>query len=303
MGQLADSVADAQAALRVAELGWETFLPASRAVLGLALIERGELDAAARAVDLDPVGWGHRVDYQLLVPIARGRLALALGHADAALGHFDEASGAPAASHFRALVPPDWRLWKTVALAIVGRRDEARALAAETLAIARDSGARWTLGCALRVAGIAEGGPAGVELLQESVRKFDGSPALLEQARAGATLGRALRQQGRLAEARDVLTQAMDQAHSIGAVTLLVESRDELRAAGSRPRRYARTGLQALTPSELRVVRLAADGRTNREIAQALFVTPKAVEFHLANAFPKLGVSSRVDLPGALAEP
>jgi DNA-binding CsgD family transcriptional regulator len=61
------------------------------------------------------------------------------------------------------------------------------------------------------------------------------------------------------------------------------------------------TGVDALTPSELRVARMAAEGRTNREVAQALFVTPKAVEYHLANAYRKLGIGARAELAGVLA--
>ena len=93
----------------------------------------------------------------------------------------------------------------------------------------------------------------------------------------------------------------MEFAHDIGALALLTRSRDELRAAGYRPRRYARRGVDALTPSESRVAHLAANGRTNRQIAEALFVTPKAVEFHLANAYRKLGIASRRELPGSMA--
>jgi DNA-binding CsgD family transcriptional regulator len=61
-------------------------------------------------------------------------------------------------------------------------------------------------------------------------------------------------------------------------------------------------GVEALTPSELRVARLAAAGRTNREVAQSLFVTPKAVEYHLANAYRKLGIGGRAQLGGALGD-
>jgi DNA-binding CsgD family transcriptional regulator len=75
----------------------------------------------------------------------------------------------------------------------------------------------------------------------------------------------------------------------------------ELRAAGARPRRHALTGVESLTPAELRVAREAVGGRTNREIAQALFVTPKAIEFHLANIYRKLEIGTRVDLPRAMA--
>jgi DNA-binding CsgD family transcriptional regulator len=71
-------------------------------------------------------------------------------------------------------------------------------------------------------------------------------------------------------------------------------------ATGARPRRAARTGAEALTPSERRVARLAAGGQTNRAIAQALFVTPKTVQVHLSHAYQKLGVRSRSQLEGAL---
>ncbi|HEY7010170.1 MAG TPA: helix-turn-helix transcriptional regulator, partial [Jatrophihabitantaceae bacterium] len=76
--------------------------------------------------------------------------------------------------------------------------------------------------------------------------------------------------------------------------------RDELRAAGGRPRRTWRRGTQALTPSELRVARLAADARTNREIAQTLYVTVKTVEAHLARVYAKLEISGRGQLAAAL---
>jgi DNA-binding CsgD family transcriptional regulator len=86
-----------------------------------------------------------------------------------------------------------------------------------------------------------------------------------------------------------------------GAPPLAARARDELRAAGARPRRPWRTGVEALTPSELRVARLAAEGRSNREIACELYVTLKAIEGHLARAYAKLGIEGRGQLPGALA--
>jgi DNA-binding CsgD family transcriptional regulator len=79
-------------------------------------------------------------------------------------------------------------------------------------------------------------------------------------------------------------------------------ARDELRAAGARPRRPWRTGVEALTPSELRVARLAAEGRSNREIACELYVTLKAIEGHLARAYAKLGIDGRSELARALGE-
>ena len=77
-------------------------------------------------------------------------------------------------------------------------------------------------------------------------------------------------------------------------------ARTELAATGARPRGALLSGVEALTPSELRVARLAADGLTNREIAQQLFVTAKTVETHLRHAFQKLGVAKRTELAAEL---
>ena len=75
----------------------------------------------------------------------------------------------------------------------------------------------------------------------------------------------------------------------------------ELRAAGARPRRIVRTGVDALTASELRTARMAADGMTNREIAQALFVTARTIENTSPAAYRKLDITSRDELRGRLA--
>jgi DNA-binding CsgD family transcriptional regulator len=77
-------------------------------------------------------------------------------------------------------------------------------------------------------------------------------------------------------------------------------AREELIAAGGRPRRTRIGGVEALTASELRVARRAASGRTNRQIAQELFVTMKAVEKHLASVYRKLDIQGRSELTGAL---
>ncbi len=93
----------------------------------------------------------------------------------------------------------------------------------------------------------------------------------------------------------------MDEAHACGAEPLATLAADELRASGARPRRRPISGRDALTPSEHRVCELAASGRTNREIAQELFVTLATVETHLMRAYRKLGVEGRDALGAALA--
>lgn len=95
----------------------------------------------------------------------------------------------------------------------------------------------------------------------------------------------------------------MELAHQCGAAPLAERAHEELLATGARPRRVMRTGVDALTPSERRVARMAAEGMTNREIAQALFVTLRTVQVHLTHTYQKLAISSREDLPAALAAP
>ncbi len=85
------------------------------------------------------------------------------------------------------------------------------------------------------------------------------------------------------------------------AEPLVQRARQELVAAGGRPRRPVFTGIEALTASELRVARLASDGATNREIAQRLFVTQRTVETPLRHVFQKLDIQTRKELPSELA--
>jgi DNA-binding NarL/FixJ family response regulator len=86
-------------------------------------------------------------------------------------------------------------------------------------------------------------------------------------------------------------------------VPLVRRAETELLATGARPRRISLHGVESLTPSERRVAEMAAEGPTNREIAQTLFVTTKTVEVHLSSVYRKLGISSRSQLPAALGEP
>ncbi len=300
MGRLTDAIADAEEALRAAEVGWETFVPAAATVAALAHIERDELDAAGELIALDPERWGQRIDSVMLVPLAAGRLALARGDVAGAAEQFRRAGDSAGNAFIRNPGPTDWRGWLAIALLGLDRRAEARELARELLEIARAWDAVWPLVGALRVAGVVEGGREGLAMLREAEALLSASPARLENARLLVDLGAALRRNGSLADARDVLARAADLSRQIGARRLLARATAEQRAAGARPRRVALTGVESLTPAESRVVQEAVAGRTNREIAQALFVTPKAVEFHLANAYRKLHIGSRSELAGVM---
>ena len=117
----------------------------------------------------------------------------------------------------------------------------------------------------------------------------EGSTARLEHAKALAALGSALRRARQPSEAREPLRRALELAAVCGADGLAAHVRSELHAAGSRPRRDALSGVESLTPSERRVADLAVAGRSNREIAQELYVTPKTVEVHLSTPIASSG--------------
>ena len=115
-------------------------------------------------------------------------------------------------------------------------------------------------------------------------------------------LGAALRRQSLNREAREILRDGLALAQRCGADALAARASDELATAGARPRRDALRGRDALTASEARTARMAADGMTNREIAESLVVVLRTVETHLTSAYRKLEISSRAELERALAE-
>jgi DNA-binding CsgD family transcriptional regulator len=306
LGALPEADAAARVALRVLQDG--DFAPGlgfAATVLSDIAVEAGEIGEAQMLLDLLPQqGWSAGVG-TVLIPAARGRLRLAQGRAADALGDF-QACGALFSADVWGMPIRDTgyvhaRSGAALALVRLGQRQHACQLAEAELADVRVFGAPRALGVALRAAGLARGGHEGLALLGESVAALDGSPALLERAHSLAELGAALRRDGQRAAARDPLAQALELAARCGARPLAARAREELKATGARPRRPWRTGVEALTPSELRVARLAAEGRTNREIACELYVTLKAIEGHLARAYAKLGIESRSQLAGALA--
>ena len=126
------------------------------------------------------------------------------------------------------------------------------------------------------------------------------SPARLEHARALVDLGAALRRGNSRSEARQLLRQGVELAHRCGASALVERANEELAATGAHPRTILLSGLDALTASERRVAQMAAEDLSNKEIAQALFVTVKTVEQHLGRVYRKLDISSRRQLGAAL---
>jgi DNA-binding CsgD family transcriptional regulator len=187
------------------------------------------------------------------------------------------------------------------ALAITTGPRAARKLAADVTERARAFGAVRPLAAALRTHGEIAGGDEGLEMLENADRLLAPTPYLLERARILVALGAALRRQGRRGAARNRLTAGLDMAQGIGASVLETTARAELRLAGVRQLRGGLQQRAPLTPAEERVAHKAAAGLSNREISQALFVTVKTVEWHLSQAYAKLGIAKRAELSQALA--
>ncbi len=280
---------------------WTIPLVVAAAVMAEVLLERGRPDEARAAVDaMDAVGHDADAAPTQHLRAARARVLAAEGRHREALAELDGCARVERDLGLTTgLCPVAWRSQAALSHAALGEDTEARRLAAEEVDLARRFGAPGALGIALRAHALVHGGDEGT--LREAVAALAGSEARLEHARALIDLGAALRRDGRRTDARAVLAEGTDLANRCGATVLVERGREELRLAGARPRRLAQAGRDGLTPAELRVAEAAAAGGTNKEIAQALFVTRRTVEIHLSNAYRKLGIEGREDLAGALS--
>ena len=231
----------------------------------------------------------------LMLQQSRGRLRVTLGETDSGMADMHTAAEGFAAGCFGACLWP-WRSFHALELARECEPAQALELAQEEERLARAFGAPRAWGISLHTVGVVEGGDACIASFREAVDVLDGSQAVLERARAQIDLGAALRRAGHRAEALERLRDGLDVAHACAAEALVEQARGEMVLAGARPRRDAAHGRDSLTASELRVARKAAEGMTNREIAQDLFVSLRTVETHLTHVYRKLSIDSRDEL-------
>ncbi|MFJ9692475.1 LuxR C-terminal-related transcriptional regulator [Kitasatospora sp. NPDC101183] len=280
--------------------------PIAAAALVESLIELGELERATAELASREL-LDAEVDTPVHLPLlrARGRLRLALGQTDAGVadllrGRRLDAELGPAAGSVGRWTP------LVTALHSSGRVRDAQELGEEELARARAFGAARPLAVVLRTLAATAAPDRALRLLEEAVGLLDGSPAVLERARTLYVHARLLGSTGRTPTAREHLGLAAQLAVECGASSLHGRIREELLSLGDPARSPARDPRRrkrspsVLTPSEERVATLAAEGLSNRDIAQKLFVTVKTVEWHLTQAYRKLDIVSREDLSEAL---
>lgn len=302
LGRLVEAQADAEQVIAAEHAEWHRYLVPALTLRAQSLLERGETSEAANTLQraagairggmLD-VPWTQHGEG--LLDLARHRPAEAIEHFERAGEYLSEKLAVE-----NTVLP--WRIGAALAALALGDRGRAHHFIAVELDHAGRRQAVVARGRAMRAQGLATDAPETLELLCESVDLLEGTGAELELAYALTDLGAALRRSGHRVDARSRLETALCITRRLDAGLLGARVREELAAAGVRSSPIINTGASALTPSELRVANLACEGLTNLEIAQALFVSPKTVEYHLRHVYQRLGISKRRQIRSVLSE-
>ncbi len=301
-GLLVDAEADLRQAADIARLaGVPPVTLAVSSALAEILIERDDLQAAEAELAAIGLASGPMPENMLFSIALASRCHL----------RFERGEMEPALEDFHALsrlgdrydvTSPSGLVMPIVvqALIAIGEDEQAAELANRNLLFARRWGAPSGVAFALRGYALTRNGPERIGALEEAIALLENSPRQLLRAQVLLTLGEVLRREGRRREARSPLREAFELGRRCGGLRIAKRAHEELQASGEKVRRYAPSGPESLTPSERRVADLAAEGLTNRQIAQTLFVTVKTVESHLRAAYMKLDIDSRARLPDAL---
>jgi DNA-binding CsgD family transcriptional regulator len=275
------------------------------ALAGLAWLEaRQGREAACRAHAADAMALSDELGvglYRVWAIQALADVELALGRPEAAIARYEEQVEA---LRERGIADVDLSPAPELVEAYVrlGEPERAERIAAAFASEARAKGQPWALARAERACGlVAEGEEAAVHF-DAALALHERTPDRFETARTQLAYGARLRRARRRAQARPHLREAMTTFERLGAPTWATQARAELTATGETARRRDASTLDDLTPQEAQIARLLAAGRTTREAAAALFVSPKTIEYHLRHVYDKLGVRSRAELAAALAD-
>jgi DNA-binding CsgD family transcriptional regulator len=189
------------------------------------------------------------------------------------------------------------------ALLRLGEEPEARAVAAAYERAARGKGQPWALARAERTRGLLADDASAPRFFEAALEAHAATVDRFETARTRLAYGERLRRAARRVDARAQLRSALDDFEDLGAMRWAETSATELAATGETVHRRDADPRSSLTPQELQVSLLLVDGRTTREAAAALFLSPKTVEYHLRKVYTKLGIGSRAELAELVSAP
>ena len=215
------------------------------------------------------------------------------------LGRYEDARAVAlrATEHPHALAASNWGMVELIeAAARAGTPDLAHDALRRLVDTTAASGTDWALGIAARSRALLLDGRDAEDLYVEATDRLARSRMAVDLARAHLLYGEWLRRERRRVDARKELRVAHELFSDFGTEAFAERARVELQATGERARKRAPETIDQLTPQELQISRLAAQGNTNREIAAQLFISPSTVEYHLRKAFRKLDVKSRTQL-------
>ena len=231
---------------------------------------------------------------------ALGMLELGLGEAERAVEHLERQQrlletlgfSDPDLSPAPELIDACCRL---------GRLEHARALADEFITAAQAKGQAWSIARAFRGQGLAASGDHFASSFEQALEQHAGTPDAFEAACTELAYGARLRRARNRKLAREHLRSALGTFELLDARPWIDRARTELAASGETLRRRDPNTIDELTPQELQIAMLLADGRTTRETAAAMFLSPKTIEYHLRHVYLKLDIHSRDELARALA--
>jgi DNA-binding CsgD family transcriptional regulator len=302
-GEIAKATTDAESAVEITRrtpaMG-DAALP--RIALAAALARGHDPARAAALLDkIDPESLGALEYHEYLM--ARSTVHWALGDPRQALENLLTCGHSLAVSGIDNPVFATWWVDAACVLAELGRSTEAQAVAGYGRVLSRRWNTSHSHGFALLAEASAAAGPEAVSLLSDAVSKLAGQAFRLHHLRAEYWLGVALLQTGDVKAARSRFRRVVDLAMGCGHRILATKAREQLVVSGGRMQSITGALADMLTVSERRVATLAAGGLNNREIAESLVVTLRTVEIHLTNAYRKLGVTGRENLPPVLFPP
>ena len=297
-GRYASAAAHAAEGLRLArETGQQNsvcHLLASQALI--TAIQGREQECRAHAGEALELATARGLGYQsALAEWAIARLDLGLGQAAQALARLERlATAGPGSGHpFVKIVSAPELVEAAVR---TNRPGSAQAALLEFERFARETAPPWALALVARCRGLLSAGEVAERHFAEALRRHGQSARPFDRARTEFAFGEYLRRDGRRTAARTQLRAALDAFERLGAAAWAERARDELRASGETARKRSPSAIDQLTPQELQITRLVAEGATNKEVAARLFLSPRTIDYHLRKVFTKLGISSRSEL-------